>query len=166
MKVRTGFVSNSSSASFIVKFSSDLDSKKIKSLVKRTGTRDYKLHLKDENEYSLEVYTTMFNDWMDISEWRLVRALSENRIEKTVLISITKTEEEYADANYETKFDHRIWEYEELDNDEKFQYSEKEREEIKKKQETVDKEYLEYLKTCNQKISEEETIELTKHLKR
>ena len=164
MKVRTGFVSNSSSASFIVKFRSNLKPSKIKKLIKNTGSKDAKLFHGSADEYSFEAQTYMFNDWMDVSEWKLIRALSEDRIDGAKLVSITKTEEEYGDVDYKTNFDRRTWEYEELDNDDKFQYTEDEKLKIKETQNKVDKEYLEYLKTCNQNISQEEIIELTKHL--
>lgn len=191
MKKRDGFVSNSSSASFIIKFtakSSRLANKAIRkcgdyidkywdnqkvsyseswsSYIARKNDPSlkpekekhtqppYKICLKqtDDVVYELTQETSMFNDWYDISCWPFIRAISENRIKNIKLIEIIKTEEEYSDCNKQVNFDKNPWNWNY--DDEKIA--------AMKNMKDYEIEYLKYLDKIKQKMSIEETIELTK----
>jgi len=180
MKIRTGFVGNSSTASFIIKFQSSLPFEYIEKYIKKCDdyvekewdegveyslnfnnmtynhTREpYRNNLSiDNNIYSLNQYTTMFNDWGDINCWKFIRALSENRIKDVKLLEIIKTEEEYCDLNLPAEYDPKPWNYD---------YAE-DHEEVNKRLEHDNLEYLEYLKTIDQITSDDEIVEITMYL--
>lgn len=180
MKIRLGFVSNSSSASFIIKFESQLDQSLIESYIKKsddyvekewdsdskytfsiggkemTNTREaYKKNLKiEDNRYYLTQDTTMFNDWGDINCWKFIRALSENRIKDVKLLEILKTEEEYCDVEIKSEYDPKPWNYD---------YSE-DIEEVNERLEKDNMDYIEYLNRIDQKIDDQETIKIAVYL--
>ena len=191
MKKREGFVSNSSSASFIIKFtakSSCLANKTIRksddhvdeywdkqrvtyseswsSYFARKNDPSLKpekekftnppyktTHLKrSEDVYELTQETSMFNDWYDITCWPFIRAISENRIDGIKLIEILQTEEEYSNCNKLVDFDKNPWNWNYED----------EKEAALQTMIDHENEYLKYLDKIKQKLSTEETIELTK----
>lgn len=106
MKVRNGFVSNSSSASFIIKVSSSLSEEEMKSY-----SKDFILEEKKdgENIYKLCKSTIMFNDWRDVPEWKLVRAVYENRIGDIDLVDIIQSESEFSDMYEKHDPDFNVW---------------------------------------------------------
>jgi len=95
MKNRLGFVSNSSSASFIIKFQTsktkeeiEFDIKNVNSWVEEHWENSSWNYLRDkpiqrlsydhqENCWVVLSETSMFNDWMDVDIWLFVRMLSE-----------------------------------------------------------------------------------------
>ena len=117
MKRREGFVSNSSSASFIVTFKSNKTRDEIlqdisdSMLWNSYGRQQFKELKQKDDVYLVEASTSMFNDWYDIECWKFIRALSENKLKNFELYKIIKTEEEYSDCNYETTFSKFPWNY-------------------------------------------------------
>lgn len=134
MKIRNGFVSNSSTASFIVTFGAKSreeaeraiqlseDNKYFNLIVRIDENGKAKIEHEDIEErlpvldrnmfgyYDLELSTFMFNDWMDVDCWKFVRMLSEGKSEKFTLVQIIQTEEEYNDSYDYVSFDPRCWE--------------------------------------------------------
>ena len=74
MKRRVTFVSNSSSASFVVTFQSFLDEDLVEVLLKEAGVVETK-HRKGSDVWEFSSDTYMFNDWLDAPGWKFVRAL-------------------------------------------------------------------------------------------
>lgn len=119
MKVRSGFVSNSSSASFVVKFSSSHDADTVQRHLNLmldgnewARNKVYnKLVPKGNGEYSILTETGMFNDWYDITEWPFIKMLADisPNISGYKLIEIRKTEEEYNDCDKVVEFDSEPW---------------------------------------------------------
>ena len=118
MKVRNGFVSNSSSASFIIYFGSDKDYNELKEMINkshnlRKNTLFDQCKLNNEDEiYSLELGTGMFNDWTDVPGWKFVRALHEGKINNSRLYSILQTSSEDSIRNEQVEFDPYVYDSE------------------------------------------------------
>lgn len=89
MKIRNGFVSNSSSASFLIRFYSSLKEDEIKSYI----DQDVKISI-NNNECEVYLSTGMFNDWRDVPEWKFVRAIYEDRIDNIDLVEIKQFSDE------------------------------------------------------------------------
>ncbi len=149
MKIRSGFVSNSSSASFVVKFTSihsqDEVQQHLNELYANRSFRKDKTYegLKSfVDHYEIEASTTMFNDWYDVNEWPFIRMLCEidPKLSGYILLSLIKTEEEYSSCSIETRFDPRPWN---LINGEELNKEDKE------KLEEDEGEYLNYLYKLN-----------------
>ena len=202
MKIRQGFVSNSSSASFIVSFKSTLPIEDVKTMVRTSSEwldrwwdvtekeqRDWPKHgikttkttikkipaigltyVKEANGvYEIKPDTTMFNDWMDIPEWKFIRALSEGRVPNTELSEIIQTTDEYDDCHNKVSFNKICWEYEYdvLQKDKYGKTKPNETQKAVKQQNEYNYEYLAYLASINSSLSEDEEIELAKqHLDR
>lgn len=182
MKVRLCFVSNSSSASFVVKFESSLPRDQIENFIRKSDENvdkewdldieyiieigkkrfsnmkeAYKKNLQSDGFiYELKQFTSMFNDWNDVPCSKFIRALSENRIEGIKLIEILKTEEEFYNINKVVEYDPKPWNYNDSEDKEK----------IDKLLEKNNLEYLEYLKQINQTVSDDETIKIAMYLLR
>lgn len=139
MKIRNGFVSNSSTASFIVTFSATIPQKDVEQIIRLSESSRFSYELvfrfaedgaveainRGEEEerkewiipmeknmfgfYDMELSTFMFNDWMDVDCWKFVRMLAENRNSKLSLVQIIKTEEEYTDCYEYVSFDPQTW---------------------------------------------------------
>jgi len=119
MKFRSGFVSNSSSASFVVKFSSTHDDDTVQHHLNLmldgcewAKNKTYKkLVPKGNGEFAILTETSMFNDWYDITEWPFIKMLSDisPNISGYKLIEIRKTEEEYDDCDKIVVFDPEPW---------------------------------------------------------
>ena len=179
MKVREGFVSNSSTASFIVIFRTkefcfreeveqavrlsdkwldeywdrvEVEEPAFSEIFlpreeRKLGTTTVSCEPEsrilteiDEMTYSLDLYTSMFNDWMDVPTWKFVRMISEKKDSRFELISIVQTEEEYSTVEYSVTFNSTVWEMDNRDPAEgRFVGA-------VKRQREVDKEYKEYLK--------------------
>jgi len=169
MKIRNGFVSNSSTASFIVTFSANNVSREdIEQIIRLSEPNRHSFSLtlrfadngtveavdgpEEEREwnipiernmfgfYDVELSTTMFNDWMDVDCWKFVRMLAENRSSKLSLVHIIKTEEEYKSCYEYMTFDKLCWDSYYGDAD----YADK------KRRREVEKEYEKYLETLKE----------------
>lgn len=186
MKIRTGFVSNSSSASFVVSFKSNLDEKEIVKLIKESDSWLSKrwdeayddgrpFYTKNNGEFEIQPYTTMFNDWMDVPAWRFIRAISENRIPGVTLGKIIQTQDEYEDCRKQVDFDSYCWEFSSYIMEENYSNVDHETKQKEKKralknlrdatgkQEFVNYEYIEYLSNINADLSKEEEVFLVKN---
>jgi len=191
MKIRTGFVSNSSSASFVIKFKTSLSFDEIAEYIKKSDdwiakrwdeTKREKFdwkNLNKEKEYEectpmREIFlfemedgweirpsTTMFNDWMDIPAWPFIRAINENRIDDIKLEKIIKTEEEYEDCLKEDVFNIHTWSWDYLKRKDEPKESKKE---TYKKEEEITYEYFKYLGMIGSKLTQEEEVYLSKNL--
>jgi hypothetical protein len=170
MKVRTGFVSNSSSASFVIKFKSSLSEDELIDLISKSSKWLNKIE-KDENvksptiarfgrydpilqrngkNYLLSTSTTMFNDWTDVAAYNFIRALNEKKIEGLQLITIIQYGEEDDSSNgTRIKFDPNCWE--------------KQQKEKSDRQQDLDEEYLYYLAKIEAKLTEKESIDAAKY---
>ena len=115
------------------------------------GERFLKQKNPDEKWY-INLDTTMFNDWTDVWCWKFVRALSEGRLKDVKLSSIIQTEEEYYDCEKEVEFNHCCWEYEVDKTDGK----------ANRIQDEYDADYLAYLYSMDVKLTDEESILLSK----
>jgi hypothetical protein len=196
MKIRTGFISNSSSASFVIRFESNLPEDTIDKYITESdiwlkkrwfATKKEKLNFswlkkgkkgkpkkekkpvyepceteksknltKDGNTYGLTLDTVMFNDWADVSGYRFVWALSENRIKDIDLIEIRQTEEEYSDCDDIVAFAAEPWELLERN----FDLKDEEEKMQEAKKEYADRKYslLYYLNNIGQEIKPEEHL--------
>jgi len=147
MKIRNGFVSNSSSASFIVKFESNNTFEEIKKVLNDSckvhysdGLYNYKFITQLDEVYVINLSTSMFNDWYDISVWPFVRMLSENKVAGYNLLSLRKTYDEHEDCDTECEFDSKCWQ-------EQFKHLQEE----ESPQKEYDQMYLEFLSTLSNK---------------
>lgn len=135
MKIRNGFVSNSSSASFIITVFSSLSEEEMKSYSKDFVLEEEK---DGKNMYKLCKSTIMFNDWRDVPEWKLVRAIHEDRISNISLIDIIQSESEF-DKIYENHDpDFTVWD------------------EDKREQSRMDAEYSRYLISIGVDVSNQD----------
>lgn len=163
MKIRKGFVSNSSTASFIVTFSANVSQEEIEQIIKlsdpnrsiRFSGLDFFESMRDEERdswiipleknmfgfYDVELSAVMFNDWMCVECWKFVRLLSEDKSTKLSLVQIVKTEEEYASCYELSSFDKWCWDSRNRDSD----FADKRR------QMDIEKEYEQYLKTLKER---------------
>ena len=159
MKIRNGFVSNSSTASFIVTFSaSNIVQEDIEQIIKLSEPNRHCFALsvrfaddgtvesmQDEEKewsnpieknmlgfYDIELSTSMFNDWMDVEYWKFVRMLAENKNSRLSLVHIIQTEKEYTSC----------YEYVTFDNSYDFA--------DKRRQKEIEKEYERYLETLKE----------------
>ena len=155
MKIRNGFVSNSSSASFVIYFYSTLPDNelidkmaasspwvKIHTEVDGDSFRAYfgdDILIKSNEEYRLTVSTIMFNDWTDINLYNFIRAINEKMIDDVHIVNMIQTEEEYENVIKEVEFDPRSYD----DHD----------------SEKIDSEYINYLIKIGS-ISEHEKISI------
>ena len=187
MKIRNGFVSNSSSASFIIKFSftgeqDDVINKLRKSsewvdkqwedwtaspdsIFKEERTFQGNKHglVFDGKEATYQLYTTMFNDWADIGGWKFVRALSDNRIPGMKLSSLIQTEDEYNSCHKEVEFDKWCWEYDScIINPWRDKIDDEDVKEAKEKQDELELEYMIYLSNIGATFTDEEKVYLAK----
>ena len=179
MKIRSGFVSNSSTASFIVKFETTHPRKYIEEDIKacdpflekfwnkeRETTGPVVLKFPPEKKrlvysrknkcYHLVAATTMFNDWMDIDVWPFIRMLSESRSEHYTLLEIRMVEQEYSGCDEVEKFNPKCWELGYGDTQEDIEVGEV-------RQEEIEGMYLKYLYYIGIKLSEHEIISLAKY---
>lgn len=165
MKKREGFVSNSSSASFILKFRSTKKKKNINKdivaastwhgfIAKKTGLEGKK------DEYSLTVETTMFNDWYDIVFWPFIRMICEGENKDYQLVSLIQTEEEWSSCNKKVLFNPICWEMDDIKYYDNRGYgeevSDKARESAKATQKEYNnfyKQYLEYIEDNTKSLS-------------
>jgi len=122
MKIRSGFVSNSSSASFVVKFTSEHTKYEIQQHLDELYANDSFRKSKEygglrsyPEYYEIEASTTMFNDWYDVTEWPFIRMLCEidPKLSGYTLLNLIQTEEEYDSCEKEVRFDEHPWDYEE-----------------------------------------------------
>lgn len=122
MKIRSGFVSNSSSASFVVKFTSEHAEDEVQEHLNELYANDWfrKSKIYDKlksfpDHYEIEASTTMFNDWYDVTEWPFIRMLCEidPKLSGYTLLNLIQTEEEYDSCEKEVRFDEHPWDYEE-----------------------------------------------------
>ena len=123
MKLRFGFVSNSSSASFIINFKSSLPEDDLIHFIS-TSNVWYENHVstkerngsllatfgddglyRSEDMYQLVVGTIMFNDWTEIIPYNFIRAIDETMIEGIELIDIIQTEDECDSTHKKVEFD-------------------------------------------------------------
>jgi len=157
MKFRNGFVSNSSSASFIVKFTTSYPKEEIQKHLnimlegfRWIKNKKYDKLVFEKGIYSISSETSMFNDWYDITEWPFIRMLSE--IDPSIsgyhLKEIRQTESEYSDCDTIVKFDPKPWvvqwvEHHNSDQTNK-QYAKDKKEAIERMRE-VEGQYLSYL---------------------
>jgi hypothetical protein len=88
---RLSFVSNSSSASFLVTFRSSLEDKVVKKLCEEAGLFSTS---KNGNVYTINTDTMMFNDYRDLPGWKLIRALWFGAIPNTNVINMSTDCEE------------------------------------------------------------------------
>jgi hypothetical protein len=170
MKIRNGFVSNSSTASFIVTFSANnVSQEDIEQIIKLSESNRHSFVLtfrfsddgtvegadRDEEErdwsvpieknmfgfYDVELSTVMFNDWMDVDCWTFARMLAENKNSKLSLVHIVQTEKEYADCYEYVTFDKMCWD------------SHNSRESLadKRRQREIEKEYDKYLENLKER---------------
>lgn len=93
MKIRIGFVSNSSSASFTIAFKSTLKEKTVNNIFNIIGSRWDSLTKDRKNIYALHVDTTMFNDWQSFYSWVLIKLLSDGIFKELQFESISGTRE-------------------------------------------------------------------------
>ena len=166
MKIRNGFVSNSSTASFIVTFSASKVTKEdIEKIIKLSEPNKHTFSLvfrfaddgtvesidRDSEErewsipieknmlgfYDVELSTSMFNDWMSVDCWKFVRMLAENKNSRFSLVHIIQTEDEYRNCYEYVTFDKFCWD------------SQNSRNSIadKRRQKEIEKEYEQYLET-------------------
>jgi hypothetical protein len=94
-----GFVSNSSAASFVIKFKTELDDSVIRMIAEAAGYFDLK---QDDLIWTIDVETTMFNDYMDLPAWKLIRALVFGSLRDTFIVEFN------ADCE-ENVWDFRSW---------------------------------------------------------
>ena len=120
MKKREGFVSNSSSASFIVTFKSNKTRDEIlqdisdSMLWNSYGRQQFKELKQKDDVYLVEASTSMFNDWYDIAVWPFIRMLDEKADNNYDLVSLRKVEKEWSSCDYVVKFDPTTWEMEDV----------------------------------------------------
>lgn len=192
MKIRNGFVSNSSSASFIIKFNSSLSKDRIIEIIKKSDEwLDEKWDKtiremfnwsqntpeeeseeieplsktffgKDGNDYFIKPATTMFNDWMDVPAWQLIRALNEGRIQKTELVENRKTFDGYSECDELVEFDKYCWEYNSAILDPYENMDPNDIPEANEKQNDIEYEYLNYLSKIDVPLTENEIQYLAK----
>jgi hypothetical protein len=140
MKIRQGFVSNSSSASFIITFSSSFPIEEIEKYIPEQN-RDISLSSDEgNNTYTLEIFTLMFNDWYDVEGWKIIRMLSEARHPDFSLHSIVQEEDQFRIVHARVPFENYIWDYEENPD----------------RQKEIDKQYYQYLADHGVELSKEE----------
>lgn len=186
MKVRNGFVSNSSSASFIIKLNTSLGDEEIYRLIRKSDdwldkywdggeteqwdlsegftNRKPKTKIVKKDPVSKEVYkrindstieinlfTSMFNDWMDVPAWPFIRAVNEGKIKDLNLVEIIQTEDEYMSCNDIVEFNFKTWELQ--DQFESYNAA----------QNKVELEYQGYLISIGYVPTEEEIVEFTKN---
>ncbi len=121
MKKREGFVSNSSSASFIISFRSI---KNIKDVIKdinaskkwydNMGYPCENNLIEKDGIYLLSTSTTMFNDWYDIAAWPFIRMLDEKADSDYEIIRINQIEEEWSDCDLTVRFNPITWEIDDI----------------------------------------------------
>ena len=117
------------------------------------------------NKYSINVDTTMFNDWTDVPAWKFTRSLSEKRNPKAELVEIRKTEEEYSDCNKVDEFVPYVWNIEAKENG-KLKCTCGDAAEKKKAldhQEDINMHYLEYLSSIDAELTKDEIFKLSKY---
>lgn len=203
MKIRSGFVSNSSSASFIISFKANCSRSEVEEMIRlsdewldkhwnttraegidfsawKKGTKSLPTKVKivkcspkrnvlkreeRTNKYSINVDTSMFNDWTDVPAWKFTRSISEKRNPKAELIEIRKTEEEYSDCNRIDEFVPYVWNIESAGNGKlKCTYGDAaEKKKALDHQENIEMCYLEYLHNINSELTKDEVFRLSKY---
>ena len=192
MKIRNGFVSNSSSASFLVIIETLMSDDQIHEYIRKSDewldkwweggayetidisniqkgkdtpmkiaemspSKDKVYHRDSDETVNLDLSTTMFNDWMSVPAWKLVRALSEDKVPGMKLKKIIRTEDQMFDEYTEVEFEPMTWEYESENNsfDDGRSY--------KLVQNETEMDYLDYLVSATgYKPTDEEMIALAK----
>lgn len=153
MKRREGFVSNSSSASFIVKFTSAYPEETVQKHLnelyvthKYRKDREYKGIETHSGQYWISAQTTMFNDWFDVVEWPFIKMLSEvdSDFSGYSLIEIRQIEDECGICDSTVSFDGRTWEQKISER-----YDEKKRQEVMEDILSLEDDYLDYLSRLN-----------------
>ena len=109
MKIRNGFVSNSSSASFLIKFTSDLDKDELSKYIKDCEIQE------DGGIFNIKSSTIMFNDWRDIQDWPFIRALWEDRIDGIKLLDIMMADYEFSNKYEKHEPDFAVWDNDKVD---------------------------------------------------
>lgn len=156
MKIRSGFVSNSSSASFVLKFKSTYDKGTVSEHLShiyddqnwvKEKFRKNKVKPDKDGIYTMSLDTNMFNDWYDVIEWPLVRMLFDKDLINTgyELVSLTQTEEEYSDCNYPAEFENKTWEEDWYKSESLNKKDDKKIIEMTKEREKIDGEYANFL---------------------
>ena len=167
MKIRSGFVSNSSSASFLATFKSDLSKKSVLNIINALNGK-YKVEsksvVKHNNRYGLSYSTSMWNDWPEQrTVYNFVRMLIEDKNSDFKFIEFGDPDKEiyYADSIIDEwdphDCDYRWRVIDPLDG-----VNKNEETKAKKQQEKIEIRYLEYLAAVGLKLSDEDIRKLAK----
>jgi hypothetical protein len=189
MKIRSGFVSNSSSASFCLNFKSTLTRSQIAKYIcasdewiaKRWNQTERESFSFKPNEpkkmekcepgrkmlkgskangYKMLCDTSMFNDWRDVNGWLFIWALQDNRIKDIELIEIKQIEEEYHECDHVTKFSELPWEAQDLHRRDT---PKEKKQEIRQMIEYGKYQFINYLNNIDQELTKKEQLFLTKN---
>ena len=95
---RSCFVSNSSSASFVIKFVSSLDEKFVNAFLAKADIEQY-AHLPWTSTWEFDTLTMMFNDYEDVVGWKAIRALSTGVLPSTRVESFHVDSDDIGDSD-------------------------------------------------------------------
>jgi len=167
MKIRNGFVSNSSSASFLITFKSQLCDKDVLDVINATNktrkitTKDLKQY---DDHYGLYYFTSMFNDWPE--QWDIynfMRMVIEKKNSNFEYIGLKepKCEDDYGESHYQ-EWSPVCWEYQLYVKHESNTGRPGDRKRAIEMQAQIEMKYLDYLTTNGIAITAQDRRKLAK----